>query len=254
VIPLATHAVILAAGFGSRLQAQEGHKLLATIGSRTLLHYHLHAFASLGVRDVTVVTGFRHEALEAAIHTACADASLGLHVSTAHNPAFKGSNGLSVLAAVEHNPALRSSPFWLTMADHLFDPALFTHLASPHAPHIDDHAQGALYVDAKLDSIFDMPDATKVALDTHGQLAAIGKEIDPFHLVDVGLFWCAPGFVDALAQARDARGDCSTSDAVRSLCAQRAFSFPDIGPFTWQDVDTPEARAHAERLLLTWQA
>ena len=61
------HAIILAAGFGSRLQAQEGHKLLAMLAGRPLLDYHLDGFQRLGVTTVTIVTGFRHEALEAAV-------------------------------------------------------------------------------------------------------------------------------------------------------------------------------------------
>src|SRR5690606_29328045 len=66
------HAIILAAGLGSRLQAQEGHKLLAMVGGRTLLSHHLDNFKRLGVSHITVVTGYRHEALERAVEAACA--------------------------------------------------------------------------------------------------------------------------------------------------------------------------------------
>jgi 1L-myo-inositol 1-phosphate cytidylyltransferase len=241
------HAIILAAGFGSRLQAAEGHKLLARIANRPLLDYHMDCFARLGVSTITIVTGFRHEALEAAV--AAATAHNKITVQTAYNPDFKGSNGLSVLAGAARAGA-HAAPFWLTMADHIFDPALFDQLARD--PGIPAGAQGALYVDHKLDTIFDMPDATKVQLDPQGRFVSIGKDIDPFNVVDVGLFWGDQGFLDALETERNLRGDCSTSDAVRRLCAAHTFAFPDIGPFTWQDIDTPEARAHAEHLITTW--
>lgn len=245
------HAIILAAGFGSRLQAQEGHKLLAVLANKPLLDYHLDGFSRLGVSTITIVTGFRHEALEAAVEAACAHSAI--RVQTAYNPDFKGSNGLSVLAGIQRATAGAASgvvPFWLTMADHIFEPAMFDWLAAQ--PPLPAGTQGALYVDRKLDSIFDMPDATKVLLDDRDQLISIGKEIDPFNVVDVGLFWGDAGFISALEAERDARGDCSTSDAVRRLSALGQFAFPDIGRYTWQDVDTPEARAHAEHLLTTW--
>ncbi len=245
------HAIILAAGLGSRLQAQEGHKLLAMVGGRTLLSHHLDNFKRLGVSHITVVTGYRHEALERAVEAACAGERL--QVQTSYNAQFHGANGLSVLSGIAHAQAHNAShalPCWLTMADHLFEPALFDDLATraPFAPEIE----GALYIDRKLDTIFDMPDATKVALDDDDQLLAIGKDIDPYNVIDVGLFWCGPGFIEALEAERDARGDCSTSDAVRRLSAKRAFAFPDVGAALWQDVDTPEARAHAEILIKRW--
>lgn len=248
---MTAHAIILAAGFGSRLQAQEGHKLLATIGDQSLLQYHLDNFKRINVQEVTVVTGYRHEALERAVLEASATQSL--QVSTAYNPNFEGSNGQSVLAGVRSalsRAGERALPFWLTMADHIFEPRLFEELALK--PDFEPQTQGALFVDYKLESIYDMPDATKVAFAADGQLAAIGKEIEPFDAVDVGLFWCAQGFVQALEQEQALRGDCSTSDAVRRLCAMGAFSFPDVGEATWQDVDTPGARAHAELLLKAW--
>jgi choline kinase len=245
------HAVILAAGFGSRLNAQEGHKLLAQIGGRALLDYHLDAFARVGVTRVSIVTGFKHDDLEAAV--AAQTASRDLDVRTAHNPDFEGSNGLSVLAALRDLSPDDALPFWLTMADHLFDPTLFDALAAAGgADALPEGTQGALWVDHKLDTIYDMPDATKVDLGPGDTLRDIGKEIPSFNAVDVGLFWCHQGFVDALVAERDARGDCSTSDAVRRLSAQSTFAFPDVGPALWQDVDTPGARAHAEKLVARW--
>ncbi|MFW5966757.1 MAG: NTP transferase domain-containing protein [Persicimonas sp.] len=249
-----SHAIILAAGFGSRLSPDEGHKILVEIAGKPLLDYHLEQFAALGVSDVTVVTGYRNEALEATLASHALPPGVTLH--SAHNPDFETSNGISVLAGVDAAVAKLGGdaalPFWLTMSDHVFDPALAARLEGDFVPRLDDRSfEGMLVVDKKLDTIFDMPDANKIAL-SDGELAAIGKELEAFDRVDAGLFWCAKGFVEALRAERRARGDCSTSDAVRRLAADGAFLFWDIGPHLWQDVDTPEARAHAEKLARDW--
>lgn len=236
-------AIILAAGFGSRLSADESHKLLTPVGSRTLLGHHLHNFACLGVEEVIVVTGYRGAELTEAVDDH--EAPAALTVRCAHNRSFEGQNGISVLAGVE---ALSSptQPFWLTMSDHLFDPALFDDLRRRFDNERDPRWQGALAIDTKLDTIFDMPDATKVR---RGEDFAIGKQLQQFDAVDVGLFWCAQGFVEALRAEQGERGDCSTSDAVRRLQREERFGFWDIRDALWQDIDTPEAHRHAESLL-----
>lgn len=244
---MSTHtAIILAAGLGSRLQAPEGHKLLASIAGRPLLDYHLENFRHLGVSSLVIVTGFRHNALEEAVPNLPAARQFEIHF--AHNPDFRSGNGLSVLAgAHKHFQLHDASPFWLTMSDHLFLPPLFEDLSARFFNEKPAHIQGALMVDYKLDTIFDMPDATK--LDTSSRPLSIGKELLSFTAVDAGLFWCSPSFVDALKAEKNTRGDCSTSDAVQRLHRDDRFLFWDIGPARWQDVDTPEARQYAETLI-----
>lgn len=239
-------AIILAAGLGSRLQAQEGHKLLANLAGRPLLSHHLENFQRLQVSRILIVTGHRHLDLEEAIRAF--PAPEGVALQTVHNQDYRASNGISVLAAVdalyEESPG---APFWLTMSDHLFDPALFDDLSRGFHREKSPSWGGALMIDKKLDVVFDMPDATKVR--TSPEDFQISKELDRFDAVDAGLFWCAEPFVAALRAERELRGDCSTSDAVRRLQKEGRFGFWDIGPFLWQDVDTPGARAHAEKLL-----
>lgn len=232
--------VILAAGFGSRLDAPEGHKILAEIGGRPLIDWHLENFSRAGARDVIVVTGFEHQALGDTL--AGWPVPEGMTVRTAFNPAFDLSNGVSILAA-DAEP-----PFWLVMADHLIDPALFDRIDEMATAAAEASAAAALAIDYELDAVFDMPDANKLRFDG-GKLIAIGKEIAPFDCVDIGLFWCDRGFVDALEAERAERGDCNTSDAMRRLDRNDQALFWDVEASWWQDVDTPEARTHAERLV-----
>ena len=236
-------AIILAAGFGSRLQLRATHKLLTVVGGRTLLDHHVRNLERLDVHRVVVVTG--HEAKVLTEKVCNYDWRSTNNIKSKFNPDFQKGNGLSVLAGVEGLEG--DEPFWLTMSDHLFDPALYDRLADRFFDERPSHWEGALMVDTKLDSIFDMPDATKVRRDPDD--FAIGKELERFDAVDAGLFWCGPGFVEALRKERKARGDCSTSDAVRRLYLDGRFGFWDIGELLWQDIDTIEALAHAEYLL-----
>lgn len=235
-------ALILAAGLGSRLSADEGHKLMAKVGGKAMLDHHLEGLKRLGVTRLTVVTGHANEELEAQLNAWDCD----IEIQCVYNPEYRKSNGISVMVGA----AKIGGPFWLLMSDHLFEPALFDALRED-APLIEDSAQGMLAIDLKLETIYDMPDATKLQLE-HGKLLAIGKEIEPFNTVDAGLFWCGPGFIAALESALRERGDCSTSDAVRRLDASGEFVYWDVGPRLWQDVDTPGARKHAEGLLEQW--
>lgn len=237
-----TTAVILAAGFGSRLGAPEGHKILAKIGGRTLFDWHATSFAAAGVRELIVVTGFNHAELGAALAAQPLPGSMT--VRTAHNPEYELSNGLSILAAAAQ------PPFWLVMGDHLIQPTLFDEAPAAAEEFERDEVGGALAIDYDLEGVFDMPDANKLRFDD-GTLSAIGKEITPFDCVDVGLFWCGAPFIAALEAELAERGDCNTSDAMRRLDADGQARFWDVSDAWWQDVDTPGARAHAEALAST---
>lgn len=244
------HAVILAAGMGSRLAAEEGHKILARVGGRAMIDYHLDNFARLGVEHLTVVTGYRREELEATL--AAWPLPKNMKLEFAYNPEFRASNGVSILAGVDQ--CIGDAPFWLSMSDHLFEPGLFEDLAEfvQNSGAELSEVQGLLGVDAKLAEVFDMPDANKI--DLRGDIFAIGKDLETYNMIDVGFFWCGAGFVQALREERAQRGDCNTSDAVRRLVAAQQFYFWDVQERLWQDVDTPGARAHAEKLIKGWGA
>lgn len=221
---------------------------MVEIGGRTLFDRHLDQFSRLGVDDVTVVTGYRHADLDREVENWEAPDGLDLHVAV--NPAFDGGNGLSVLAGIDQarrNGAVEEAePFWLTMSDHIYQPAVFEQLED----RIDwgsGDLDGLLVVDRKLDEVYDRDDANKIRTDG-GELEAIGKGLEAFNWVDTGLFWCGEGFAEALDAERESRGDCSTSDAVRALAESGSMALFDLDDALWQDVDTPGARTHAEAL------
>ena len=227
-------AVILMAGVGSRLGTQPGAiaKPLVRIAGRPLISYTLEALQGAGVRTVHTVTGATSERLIAALAPLL---PRDLRLNTIVNPEWQKQNGVSVLCA----DGKVAAPFFLVMGDHLFEPRILETLLAA-----GDRDQVNLAVDRKITSIFDLDDATKVATDGD-RIVAIGKDLRDYDAIDTGVFLCSDAIFDYLRGAqRD--GDCSLSDGIRLMAADRRVRAIDIGDAWWQDVDTPEMLARAE--------
>ena len=231
--------LILAAGHGSRLRdhVPVEHKGLVEMGGEPLLGRTCRVLGELGVREAIAVTGHRSAAVQAALHGL---GELGIALRFVENPQWKLSNGISVLAATE----LLAEQFLLLMADHLFDPAMIAAMRGVSLR----PGEVVLAVDRKLDSIYDMDDATKVRLEGE-RVAAIGKELTDFNGIDTGLFACSRALLTHLSAVKARRGDCSLTDGMRALIARGRLRALDIGAAWWQDVDTLGALAHGTRLL-----
>lgn len=233
--------VILAAGFGSRLrQGGSGFSLkpLTLVGGVPLLVRAVRSLEEAGCARVVVVVGHGARSVEDDLRRHIGNS---LEVVVALNPRFDLKNGVSVLAA---QPYLLGDEFILMMADHVVDDEVM-HLARDTRL---ESGSAALLVDAKLDSIFDMDDATKV-LVAGDRIDRIGKELQEYSHVDCGVFVCTSALMDAISAVYEARGDASLSDGVQELAARGKMYVVDIGDGFWQDVDTPEMLAHAETVL-----
>jgi choline kinase len=134
-------------------------------------------------------------------------------------------------------------PFVLFMTDHIFEPE--TVAALTRQPIGEDET--ILAVDRKLESIYDMDDATKVRC-IGNYIIDIGKQIKSYDAIDTGMFLCRPAIFDWLESAM-IDGNCSLSDGMRLMAQQRKLRAFDIGEAMWQDVDTPDALAFADSLF-----
>ncbi|MEM1041063.1 MAG: NTP transferase domain-containing protein [Bacteroidota bacterium] len=232
--------IVLAAGFGSRLEGvsdETALKPLTPVAGVPLIQRTLRSLEVAGCERIVVVVGHGADEVEAAarsVHTGEAE----LHFVV--NERYDLANGISVLAAHPHVEA----PFLLTMADHVFSDDVLR-LAGAHTP----PEQGAtLLVDYDIDGVFDLDDATKVR-EEQGRIADIGKQLAEYNCIDTGLFVCTHALLDALADVYDERGDASLSDGIGRLAAAGRMTVLDIGDGFWQDVDTPAMLAEAERQL-----
>lgn len=232
--------IVLAAGYGSRLAGSSDAtdlKPITPVGGVPLVIRAIQSLETAGCSSIVVVLGFEPEQIEQTIRDGYAGPST---IEFVHNPRFDLANGVSVLAAARH----LGNEFILLMADHIIDDGTMER-ASLHTP-IPGGA--TLLVDYKLKSIFDMDDATKVQ-EADGLVAKIGKDLKNFNCVDTGVFVCTSGLLEALQLVLEKAGDASITEGVRLLSRKGVMQTLNIGDGFWQDVDTPEMLAHAEKLL-----
>lgn len=112
-------AIILSAGRGSRLLpiTATRPKCLVEVGGRTLLAHQLAALASAGISRALVVTGYRHDQIEAAI----AQSPQPLEIEVRFNPFWAVASSIgSVWTARDR----LERPFLLLNGDTLFDAAI----------------------------------------------------------------------------------------------------------------------------------
>ena len=216
--------LILAAGFGSRLAGVSDVtrlKPLTPVAGRPLLLRTLDSLALAGCDRVVTVLGHGRNDIEQAVR---AQYTGPLELDFVFNARYDLQNGVSVLAARE----VIDGAFVLTMADHVFGDEVMD-MARHHTP----PSNGAtLLVDYKLDSIFDMDDATKVWAEAD-RIVHIGKLLSTYNCVDTGAL-CLHTRPDGCARCRlPGKGGCFVV---------RWYSIP--GPAR------PDGRAgHRERVL-----
>lgn len=232
-----SEAVILIAGQGSRLRGADKTLLkpMVPLLGRPLISYTLDALGSAGIHTVHFVVGFEGDRMIAEIKQLI---PAGMSGSFIENRDWRKQNGISLLAAASHV----REPFLLTMGDHFFDDAISERLLDDFAPTLLNIA-----IDRKLDSIFDLDDAMKVQT-CKSRITAIGKDLQEYDAVDIGLFVCPLEIFAYLERAKsaDVRSDCSLADGIRLMAMDDKVRAVDIGESWWQDVDTPRMLQHAE--------
>ncbi len=231
-----TDVVILAAGNGLRLSSLSPlPKPLVTVGERPMLDRVFETVVGADLSRVKIVVGHAADL----IRRHSFPSADGLHVEWIMNGRYSQPNGLSLLCA----EGRVQPPFLLLMADHLFEVETLRRFLQQRCP-----ANGALLaVDSKIDTIYDLPDATKV-VTRDAVLVDIGKHLTTYDAIDTGMFLCSEAIFDAMTESAST-GRESLSDGVATLCRAGRMRTWDIGPGRWIDVDTPGARERAERMV-----
>lgn len=232
-------AVIIAAGYGSRLTSLSPSKPLTPVCGVPLIEIGIRQAAAAGVTRVVVVTGHRADAVEGFL------AELAPRVEVEIEPVrvadWSKPNGYSVMAGASRC----EGDYLLMMADHMFDSAI---LAALHTVG-GETRDVTLAIDRHTESpLVDPDDATWVKIDANGFISAIGKTIPAWDAVDCGAFLATPRLAEAIAAAIASGKSGSLSDGMQWLADRGRAATYEIGGAWWMDVDDPRAHTLAEEL------
>lgn len=234
-------ALIIAAGFGSRLRAVSESKPLTPVAGISLLELGVRQAKAAGVRRVVVVTGHEADQIEAFLPALSARA--GIAVVAERIADWSTPNGHSVIAGAGRI----DGDYLLMMSDHIFSAPILRDLARQGGA---DRGV-TLAIDRRTDNpLVDPDDATWVETRDNGFIRgfirSIGKNIAQYDAVDCGAFLATPELAIAI-KAAIAQGKAgSLSEGMQLLAdAGRAATY-DIGTAWWLDVDDPRAHELAE--------
>lgn len=234
-------ALIIAAGFGSRLASLSPSKPLTSIAGVPLIELGVRQAKAAGAMRVVVVTGHEAERLEAGL--AEISARVGMDIATERLADWSRPNGFSVMAGA----ARIAGDYLLMMADHIFAAPILQKLGQQGGA---DRGV-TLAIDRRVTSpLIDPDDATWVKTGEAGFIRAIGKTIDDYDAVDCGAFLATPELAAAIAAAVADGKSGSLSDGMQRLADAGRAATLDIGADPraawWMDVDDPRAHAIAE--------
>jgi 1L-myo-inositol 1-phosphate cytidylyltransferase len=234
--------IILAAGLGNRLRATDSEMIIKPLVDVDNIALLVRTLISLEIADcnrVVIVLGWKAEEIRRQI---IKEYKGPLILDFAYNHQYNLNNGVSVLCAQQ----FISGEYILTMADHILDAKIMYLVRDSHPL----EGGATLCVDYKLETIFDIDDATKVLAEGNS-IRMIGKKIKKFNCIDTGIFIGTKGLMDSLARIYEQKSDVSLTDGIQDLADSGKVEALDIGEAFWQDVDTPEMLEHAEKLLRT---
>ena len=228
--------VILAAGKGERMGGKA--KPLMNLLGLSLIERTILTFREAGIKEFYVVVGYKKE--EVIEHLEKLKSKYKLKIKIIENDEWEKGNGTSVLAVKNH-----VNKFFLTMSDHIFDPEIVKNFVR-NAKNVK---KCILSIDKELDKIINIDEATKVMLDGEN-IKDIGKNIENFNAVDMGLFFCQSFIFDALEKSIN-DGDASLTGGIKILSKEGKIKGLEKDGNLWLDIDTPKDIKIAEKLLIT---
>jgi len=237
-------AIILSAGQGSRLGhlVDNGPKCLIDFTGRTLLDRQLDTLAANGIDEAVVVTGFRDDAVEAAL----AARTGGPKVRTVFNPFFKVADNLGSLYVAREE---LGGDCLVWNGDTLVSDALMARVLA--------NKQTGICVTVDRKDAYDADDMKVV--EEGGRLKEIGKRIKTgVNAESIGLLAFRAGgaerFREAIERAmRTPEGTTIWYLRVIHHLAQHGevWTF-DINGEEWGEVDFPEDVDAAQALTKRW--
>jgi choline kinase len=230
------NALILAAGYGSRIAALNAPKPLVAVAGVTLLEWSVRQAAEVGIEHAVVVTGHRAAEIEARLPGIAY--RTGVSIEACRIADWSRPNGHSVLAGA----SMIEGNYLLMMADHLFTAGLLGALVQDMP-----RCGAALAIDRNVTGpTIDPDDATWVRRRANGSIALIGKHLTRYDAVDCGAFIATPDLAEAIAEAIADGAAGTLSEGMQRLAEHGMAATVDVTGHWWIDVDDPRMHALAE--------
>jgi choline kinase len=242
------HAIILAAGRGSRLAEHnpDGRpKCLLEIGGRSLLARHLDLLNQLHIRRVDLVVGYEADQIIEHVGQLVSRPEVAFHF----NPRFQQGSVISLLAA--HDSLSDGSESLLMDADVLYHPQILQKL-------VESKKENCFLLDR---NFIPGEEPVKIAVRL-GLMVEFRKKLDAtldyeFLGESVGFFRFSPEVSAGLA-AECARfeseglADAPHEEAIRNLLLAHpeVFAFEDVSGLPWLEIDFPEDVVRARDQVL----
>jgi len=229
-------AIVLCAGGGTRLRplTDDRPKALVDVGGETILHRAVRLLLAAGVREIVVATGYRAEAVRAAL------AECPAKVTFCHNVDFASTqNSISLLHCAD---AVRGRPFFKLDGDVLFHPTLLARMEHDRAP-----------LSVAVERRDDLGDEEMKVVFGGKLIEAFGKKLDPRKCYgeSIGIERlggeAGTSLFDAIRAAyQKGRTDLYYEDVYSDLIALGLeATLIDVSDLPWIEIDTPDDLARA---------
>ncbi len=242
-------AIILAAGRGIRLKESEEAQLpkcLLRFGGMSLLERHLRLLKNVGVDDVVLALGFRHDLVEAEVTRLRRQPRPEIVL----NPRFDLGSVLTVHTVAD--AMTRGGEVLLMDADVLYDARIASALVE------GDQPVNRLLIDRRFEAgdepvkvcIRDgVPVELRKQVDSGLQYDTIGESVGFFRFNKEGA--CRLASLAAAYVARD-QGHMPHEEAVRDLLLERrqVIEIADVTGAPWIEIDFPDDVTRAEQEIL----
>lgn len=226
------HAVILAAGRGTRLLPQSKHtpKPLIRILDRAIIEHTIQSLQKAGIRDLIIVIGHLGHLIKE--HLGNGD-NLGVKIQYCYNQFHMLENAISLKVAEEKIP--RGQPFLLLMGDHYFEgPMIETALGRMEYYPL-------LCIDRSPRHPPQIKDATKVLVDANDLVIDIGKSIPVWNAIDTGLFILDGTIFEVIRLLEKMKPSLTITDCIRYLTLNvKPVRGLDVSGYLWFDIDAPQ--------------
>lgn len=232
------NALILAAGYGSRLAPLTDNlpKSLVPVNGKPILFKQIENLYANGVEGITVVSGYRANMLEAAVHDRFRDVRIIESVD------YRSTNNM--YSAYLAREAMGGEGFLMMNADVFFDASVIASLLACEAPN-------AIVTDIG----FYLEESMKV-IERDGRLVHISKQISPEEAlgasIDVYKFSAegAAAFFDKCAEYIERRGERKlwSEVALDGILSEVEFRACPLNG-RWYEIDDHDDLAAAERIF-----